>query len=93
MRPLYERHRLTAATVAGGVALTGVALDHALRQTIGAVRTALRRVEHCVAGRGQAGQGAAWQGKARQGFYRKGHHGTQVHSRDDQRRNAAHDAQ
>jgi hypothetical protein len=49
MRPLYERHRLTAATVAGGVALTGVALDHALRQTIGAVRTARRRVEHCEA--------------------------------------------
>jgi hypothetical protein len=34
MRPLYERHRLTVATVAGGVALTGVALDHALRHEL-----------------------------------------------------------
>jgi hypothetical protein len=34
VRPWYERHRLTAATVAGGVALTGLALDRALRREL-----------------------------------------------------------
>lgn len=34
VRELYERHRLTAATVAGGVALTGLALDRALAEEL-----------------------------------------------------------
>jgi hypothetical protein len=34
-RPLYERHHLIWPTVAGGVALTGLALDQALRAEFG----------------------------------------------------------